>query len=133
MKPHPDDERMFRPKSANALEGLPLDLGRLPAGSQPVETSEIAASDIANLKERREKVLLWFASRGERGGTADELEESFGLGHNATSPRVTELMALKLVTRTTERRETRQGKPAFVHVITEAGWCALSRRNVEAA
>ncbi len=134
MKPHPDDERMFRPKSANALEGLPLDLGRLPAGSQPVSTSEDAADAITvNLAKRRLDVLRWFVARGEHGGTADELAEAFSLVHNATSPRVTELVAQLLLEKTATKRTTRQGSPAFVHVATAAGRSWLSRRNVEAA
>ncbi len=60
-------------------------------------------------------------------------KKSFGLGHNATSPRLSELLAMELVSRTTERRKTRQGKSAFVHVISNAGRRALARRNVEAA
>ncbi len=131
MKPHPDDERMFRPKSAtaNALEGLPLDLGRLPAGSQPVETSEQAKERLTpdRLAKRRLDVLRWFVARGEHGGTADELAEAFNLVHNAVAPRVTELVAMLLVEKTATKRKTRQGSPAFVHVVTAAGRAKLSR------
>ncbi len=126
-----DDERHWLPSrpSTDTGEFFGTDLGRLPAGSQPVETSE-DASEINNLAERRQRVLLWFASRGTRGGTADELEEAFGLGHNSTSPRLSELLAMDLVTRTTEKRKTRQGKSAFVCAISEAGSRALAKRSV---
>lgn len=122
-------------------------LGSVPAGSQPVETSERAADRLTphNLAERRHRVLLWFQSRGEYGGTADELEAAFGLGHNATSPRVTELTAMGFLVRCDgragvdgsvreyRRRSTRQGGTGFVHEITARGIRELARRSEAAA
>ncbi len=107
------------------------DLGQLPAGSQPVETSEAAADRLTpgRLAQRRLDVLRWFVAQGDVGGTADDLEAAFNLGHNATSPRVTELIALGLLMRTRKKRRTRQGSPAFVCVVTEAGKRWLARRQ----
>ncbi len=136
MKPHPDDERRsnWLPQpSGDTGEFFGTDLGRLPAGSQPVETSEDAADAITvNLAKRRLDVLRWFVARGEHGGTADELAEAFNLVHNAVAPRVSELMAMRLVERTTAKRPTRQSTSgrvsmAFVHVATAAGRARLTR------
>ena len=102
---------------------------RLPVGSQPVSTSEDAADHLERsrtLAERRLDVLLFIASRGELGATADEVEQAFGLGHNATSPRVTELLSMGYLERLTMRRKTRQGSSAFVHVVSDAGRQALA-------
>jgi hypothetical protein len=93
-------------------------LGGLPAGSVAVSTSEDAADALTptRLDKRRRLVLAWFQSRGERGGTADECVAAFGDGHqvNSFAPRVTELLALRQLERTTERRRTRAGAWAFV-------------------
>lgn len=120
-----------------------LDLfARLPAGSQPLETSERAADHLERsgaLAARRWNVLLYVASRGELGATADEVEAAFGLGHNATSPRVTELLSLGYLERLDgkegrpyTRRSTRQGGSGFVHRITSAGRAVLARKRAAA-
>jgi hypothetical protein len=117
-----------------------LDLfARLPAGSQPIETSEAAADKLERsgaLAARRWNVLLLFASWGEHGGTADDVEAVFREGHNATSPRVTELLALGYLERLDgkegrpyQRRTTRHGGTAFVHVITAKGRQFVARRR----
>lgn len=107
-----------------------LDLfARLPVGSQPVSTSEDAADHLERsrtLAARRWNVLLFIASCGGLGATADEVEQAFGLGHNATSPRVTELLSMGYLERLTIRRKTRQGSSAFVHRITASGRQALA-------
>ena len=102
---------------------------RLPVGSQPVSTSEDAADHLERsrtLAARRWNVLLYIASQGERGATADEVEQAFGLGHNATSPRVTELLSMGYLERLATRRKTRQGGSGFVHVVTASGRQALA-------
>ncbi len=143
MKRRVDDERIFRPQpsgdtgeffgqnvgSSAQVPTIRVDLGRLPAGSQPVETSEEAKERLTpeRLAKRRLDVLRWFVARGEHGGTADELAEAFNLVHNAVAPRVTELVAMLLVEKTATKRKTRQGSPAFVHVATAAGRAKLTR------
>lgn len=115
-----------------------LDLfARLPAGSQAVSTSEAAADKLEHsraLAARRWNVLLFMQSRGELGATADEVEQAFGLGHNATSPRVTELLSMGYLERldgkdgrACVRRATRQGGSGFVHRMTSSGRQALAR------
>ena len=112
-----------------------LDLfARLPVGSQPTETSERAADRLEQsraLAARRWNVLLYFLSRSDAGATADEVEQAFGLGHNATSPRVTELLSMGYLERLDVRRKTRQGGSGFVHRITASGRAVL--RHTRAA
>jgi hypothetical protein len=106
---------------------LDLDLGRLPAGSQPVETSEAAADKLSpeQLHKRRLSVLRYFASRGAIGATADEAVDAFGSPANSIAPRVTELASMGYLERTEARRKTRQGGSASVMRITEAGRRAI--------
>lgn len=100
-----------------------VDLGRLPAGSQPTDTSEEAAAALTpeQLHRRRLSVLKYFASRGAVGATADEATYVFGLPSNSIAPRVTELASMGYLERTEARRKTRQGGSASVMRITEAG------------
>lgn len=117
-----------------------LDLfARLPVGSQPVETSERAADKLERsgaLAARRWNVLLFYQSIGDVGATADECEAAFNLGHNSTSPRVTDLCNMGYLVkldgkdgRPYVRRSTRQGGSAFVCVITSAGRAVLARKR----
>ena len=127
------DDRAPRSDEPTREERGTLDLfARLPVGSQPVETSENAADHLERsrtLAARRWNVLLFIASCGELGATADEVEQAFGLGHNATSPRVTELLSMGYLERSTVRRKTRHGSSAFVHVVSEMGRQALATKR----
>jgi hypothetical protein len=97
-----------------------------PVGSQPVDTSEDAADRVTlTVAKRRRLVLAYLESRGALGATADEICVAFHAeSHNATSPRLTELVALGLAIRcdgkrgnpASRKRPTRTGSPAFVHV-----------------
>lgn len=109
-------------------------LSRLPAGSQPVETSEAAADAMTPtaLGRLRRQVLQFIASRGEHGATADEIAAAFDAPHNRTSPRVTELASLQFVDRLDGkdgrrrlRRKTRSGLSAFVYVVSAGGHTLL--------
>lgn len=122
-----------------------LDLfARLPAGSQSVETSEAAADKLersGRLAALRWNVLLYVASRGEAGATADEVEAAFNRGHNSTSPRLTDLLDMEYLERFDGskrrdgserpylRRKTRQGGSGFVHIVTSAGRAVLARKR----
>lgn len=66
--------------------------------------------------ETRRLIHLWALSRGEHGITADEAAEHFDCSHNHVAPRITELLADKLLVRTDERRKTRSGSSARVLV-----------------
>lgn len=112
------------------------------AGSQPVETSEDAADALsaAELNERRIKTLRVFKARGDQGATADEVVAILGDGdagdHNTWAPRVTELLQTGYVDRLDgkqgrrrERRPTRRGGTAFVHVINTRGRVLLAQED----
>jgi hypothetical protein len=114
------------------------------AGSQPVDTSEDAADALTGdeLNARRMRVLRVFATRGARGATADEIvaecARGYQGGHNKYAPRVTELFKLGLLDRRNgkdgqpaERRATRQGATAWVHVINDRGRTYLANAGGE--
>ena len=106
-------------------------LGRLPAPSVPVSTSEEAAASLTPLKlgSLRYKVLLFIISRGDQGATTDEIEASLEGRHQTISPRVNELAEVyKYIRRCNGedgsdwiQRRTRSGRAAFAYVATEMG------------
>jgi hypothetical protein len=137
-----DHDDYVRPMGAVPLEtqlaGTMFgDLGAMPAGSQPVETSELAADSLGTerLAKLRRQVLQMYALAGDRGLTADEVTASFDTdNHNSYAPRVTELHGMGYLTRLdgkhgaeSLRRETRQGGTAFVLTISRQGRAFLDR------
>lgn len=111
-------------------------LGRFPAPSVPVSTSEDAADSLTpTLGKVRRQVLLYFASRTALGATTDEVEAALDGRHQTISPRVKELRDLGLIQESTEvshdggdyqivgtrKRKTRSGRAAIVYEITEKG------------
>ncbi len=109
---------------ANQLE---FRLGRLPAGSQAVETSERAGDSLGPeyLGRLRRSVLAFIVSRGERGATADEIAIAFECGHNTTSPRVTELDALGYL----ERCDGKDGRPRIKRATRSGRSATVFRAN----
>ena len=131
MDPHP----AFRERRHTSLAGTAdapsiwdtptpePDLGRFPAPSRPIDTSEEAADSLTpeRLRKLRKQVLLWFLTRESNGGTADELAEEFGTPHHTTSPRISELTHLGYLQHDGRKRPTRTGRNARVYQITLKG------------
>jgi len=84
-------------------------------GGNP-ESAEANKRVAPSKSETRNAIYAWALKRGEFGITADECAEAFECSHNHTSPRITELRALKLLVPTEKKRKTRTGSPARVLV-----------------
>lgn len=100
------------------------------AGSQPVDTSEAAAEELAPdyLDAIRGQVLEYIAARGMTGATADEVAVHFKCAHNHTSPRVTDLRDVGLIQVKLEEPDTIRGgrrvttaEPKTVKRVTRTG------------
>jgi len=80
------------------------------------ETSEEAADRIKDHVGRLQReVLAWLERMGDLGATCDEIETDLGLSHQTVSARLCELERKDWITKTTEKRQTRSGRRAFVY------------------
>jgi hypothetical protein len=109
------------------------------AGSQPVETSELAADRLTSDElSRRRRIVLELFAETPAGLTADQVVARLGGNragaHNTWAPRVTELLQYGLLDRLDgkdggrkERRPTRAGATGFVHIINARGRAEADR------
>lgn len=104
------------PKSNTA--SLPL----LPPARRnaPVGTSQTAAARIAGGAARlRDRVLDHIAAQGDHGATDAETQAALGMLTQTQTPRRRELVQLRLVRDSGQRRPTPSGRPAAVWVAVK--------------
>lgn len=65
----------------------------------------------------RSLVVRTIAMNGRHGATSDEVEQYLDMSHQTVSARFTEARRLGLIVESGERRETRSGRRAAVHVV----------------
>jgi hypothetical protein len=80
----------------------------------------------------RRKILAWFISRGERGGTDEECQIALRLSHQSQTVRRWELLGGDTVRDSGKRRMTRTDTPAIVWVATgrsydSVAWSAVCK------
>lgn len=100
------------------------DSGWLDGGDQPslpysnADTSKEAAESIrSSSSSMRELVFRVIKLSGVRGMTDDEIEIETGLPHQTASARRRELVLREKIKQSGERRKTRRGRFAHVHVV----------------
>lgn len=100
-------------------EGLP-ETPPMPPYSEPTTSREAAESVRDTAPAQRERVYAYIDGQCTRGATCDEIEAALGLLHTSTSGRIWELLGTKnlpaRIVKTEEKRETRNGRNARVHV-----------------
>lgn len=85
----------------------------------PAGTSDVAARRIAGCtKDLRSLVLGFILAQGLHGATDDEGEAALGLKPQTYTPRRNELVKLRMVADSGERRPTESGRPAAVWKAT---------------
>lgn len=80
------------------------------------QTSRDAARQLSPAKAatQRDRIRQFVADRGDEGATRDQIVSSLALAVNAVCPRVLELIASGHLIESTETRQTRSGRKAFV-------------------
>ena len=90
---------------------------------------EAAALILPTTSKARRQVLLYFADRGDRGATDQEVQRALGMRADSQRPRRRELVVLDFVTDSTHTRPTASGRQARVWRITPAGRAALRENS----
>lgn len=91
--------------------------GGLPPHERPETSVAAAVSLLGHVAVQRDRVLRYVASCGSYGAIDDEIERALDLPHQSASARRRELVLLGEVVPTIERRRTRAGRRAIVHVV----------------
>lgn len=86
-----------------------------PASVAGSETSVAAAKSIEPVSGRlRKAVYEWLKSRGEQGGTDQEIQDALGMADNTERPRRIELVEAGYVRDSGQKRLTRSKRAAVV-------------------
>ena len=113
-------KKAFNKIAAGAREALAIARGDITANYHKGNPeSKEAFRRLKREIEERDKAYIERAliRRGAYGLICDEAERMLGMKHQTCSARFTDLLAEKRITRTDERRPTRSGRPARVHII----------------
>jgi hypothetical protein len=85
------------------------------------DTSKAAAKGVKG-ENQRERAWNFINSRGDRGATAQEVNEALGIDHGCCT-RVTELVRLGRIKRLDKTRKTSRGYPAKIHIaVPKVDW-----------
>lgn len=79
------------------------------------------------------QIFSYASSAADYGVTADEAEQMLGSTHQAASARFTELVQDRILIKTTKKRPTRNGAPAWVFVLRNGATLEdfLTRKRVK--
>lgn len=74
-----------------------------------------ATTPTSRREAQRSTILKFIRDRGSAGAICEDVETALGIPNQTASARVTDLLALGLISYGTERRNTRNGKAARVY------------------
>jgi Fic family protein len=86
-------------------------------GGNPESVEAFESFSVERMESDRARIVRLTIVRGKHGLTCDEAERLLGLKHQTCSARFTDLVKDGRLTRTEERRPTRSGCPARVHIV----------------
>lgn len=89
--------------------------------SQPIDTSEAAATSVRHVQGKLQWRVLRFVARFPGGVTADEIEVTLGMRGNTLHPRLWELEKGGYIVKSDYSRPTRSGRFARVYLVTRLG------------
>jgi hypothetical protein len=106
-------------------------VGPSAAGSGQGTSIDAALSHFPRSGSQRHRVLLAAVAAGERGVTSDELVNELDLLLQSIKPRIVELRKSGYLRMNGQRRRSKAGAHADVHVATGKAYLELARQRVE--